>query len=221
MTTEEIRRTWDKEKVAIDLQFAFDNNSEEQLLATLKDNSFLFYELYSRKGGIQPVFREINFGGGLRCDYAWLNDNSDGPEWVLVEIEKPKLELFKKTNNEPTHQLNHSFEQVKSWRRYFNENHSEKRRIFGAVGRFRYILVGGDKESWETDHASKWRIDNNRETDIEIRSSDIFSRALKILEEHPDELWSFAENPITLKPSDLKDYWENYGYMDRWRLLTN
>jgi len=220
MTTEEILSIWNKTKVAADLKAAFDNNSEVQLLATLKDNSFLFYELYSRKGGIQPVFREITFGGELRCDYAWLNDNSDGPEWVLVEIEKPKLALFRK-DNKPTQQLNHAFEQVKSWRRYFNENDSEKRRIFGAVGRFRFILVGGDKESWETDIASKWRIDNNREAKIEIRSSDIFLRALTILEEHPDELWSFAEKPVTLSPSKLERYWKSYDYMGRWRQLIN
>lgn len=220
MTTEEILSTWDKTKVAANLKTAFDNNSEVQLLATLKNNSFLFYELYSRKGCIQPVFREINFGGELRCDFAWLNDNSDGPEWVLVEIEKPKLELFK-MDNEPTRQLNHAFEQVKSWRRYFNEHHSEKKRIFGAVGRFRFILVGGDKESWSTDSASKWRIDNNKESEIEIRSSDIFLRALTILEEHPDELWSFAENPVTLPPSGLETYWSSYEYMNRWRQLTN
>jgi hypothetical protein len=220
MTTEEILSTWDKTKVADDLKTAFDNNSEVQLLATLKNNSFLFYELYSRKRGIQPVFREINFGGGLKCDYAWLNDNSDGPEWVLVEIEKPKLKLFKK-DHEPTHQLNHAIEQVKSWRRYFNENPAEKRRIFGAVARFRFILVGGDKESFATDSASKCRIDNNKETEIEIRSSEIFVRALAILDEHPDELWSFAENPVTLPPSDLEKYWKNYGYMDRWRQLTD
>jgi hypothetical protein len=221
MTTEKILATWDIIKVADDLKKAFENNSEQQLLATLKDNSFLFYELYSRKGGIQPVFREINFGGVFRCDYAWLNDNSDGPEWVLVEVEKPKLELFKKENKEPTHQLNHAFEQIKSWRRYFNENPSEKRRIFGAVGRFRFILVAGDKRDWANIDASKWRIDNNSETKIEIRSSDIFYRALKILQEHPDELWSFAENPRTLKHTDLENYCKNYGYLDLWKQLIN
>jgi len=217
---------WNRIKVVADLKTAFDNNSEQQLLTVLKDNSFLFYELYSRKGGIQPIFREISFGGQLRCDFAWLNDNSDGPEWVLVEIEKPKLKLFRK-DNQPTQQLNYAIEQVKSWRRYFNENPTEKKRIFGAVGRFRLILVGGDKESWATPNASKWRIDNNKETGIEIRSSDVFLRALKILEgqsiekEHLGGLWSFAENPITFPHSELQKYWESYSYMDRWRILIN
>ena len=155
-------------------QPGFEENSEQKLLSVLKDNSFLFYELYSRKYGIQPVFREINFGGELRCDFAWLNDNSDGPEWVLVEVEKTKMKLFTQ-KNEPTSELNHAIEQVKSWERYFDENPSEKKRIFGAVARFRFILIVGDKESWETNFVSKWRIHNNKKTGIEIKTSDVFT----------------------------------------------
>jgi hypothetical protein len=139
----------------------------------------------------------------------------------VKEIEKPAVDLFRKDNHEPTQQLNHAIEQVKSWRRYFTQNPSEKRRIFGAVGRFRFIIVGGQKEDWEKDHASKWRIDQNSEYKIEIRSSDIFSRALKILVEYPDELWSFTENPQTLKHTDLENYWKSYAYMDKWRRLMN
>jgi hypothetical protein len=206
MTREEILATWNRDKATNELNNAFNNNSEIELLAILKENSLLFYELFTRKW--------------LRCDFAWLNDNSDGPEWTLVEIEKPKLNVFKK-DNDPTHEFNHALEQVKSWRRYFNENPSEKRRIFGAVGRFRLILVAGTKEMWEIEKAAKWRIDQNKETDIEIRSMDIFRKALRILEEHPEELWSFANNPKTLPPSELKKYWENYEYMDRWRQMTN
>jgi hypothetical protein len=220
MTAEEILAIWDKKKVTDDLNKAFQNNSELQLLATLKENSFLFYELFSRKYGIQPVFHEITFGGGLRCDFAWLNDNSDGPEWVLLEIEKPKLDIFKK-DGEPTHQFNHALEQVKSWRRYFNENTSEKKRIFGAVARFRFLLVAGDSDIWSIEKAAKWRIDNNKETDIEIRSSNVFYRALKILETQPEELWGFAGNSKTIQPSDLRNYWENYNYMDKWRQFIN
>ncbi len=75
---------------------------------------------------------EVSFGGKYRSDFVWLNDNSDGPEWVLVEIEKPRIKLFTK-KGEPSAELNHAIEQVRSWIRYFNENPSEKSRIFGAV----------------------------------------------------------------------------------------
>jgi hypothetical protein len=211
---------WNLEHIKQDLDKAFLEKSENQLLAILKNNSFLFYELFSRKYGIQPIFHEVPFGSDYKCDFAWLNDNSDGPEWVLVEIENPKLNIFKR-NGEPSHFLNHAIEQVKTWRKYFNDNPSDKRKIFGAVTRFRYILVVGDKESWKLPNSAKWRIDHNREDKIEIRTSDIFYRALKILEEHPSELWSFAENDKTLLPSKLKDYWENNDYISYWRNLTN
>lgn len=106
------------EDVRKNLNSAFDNNSETELLAVLKKNSFLFYPLYSRKYGIQPSFSEVSFGDSLRCDFCWLNDNSDGPEWVLVEVEKPRLKLFT-AKNKPTSELNSAIEQVRSWRRYF------------------------------------------------------------------------------------------------------
>lgn len=204
------------EEIEKKLNKAYKENSEIQLLEILKNNSFLFYELYSRKYGIQPLFKEISFGDTLRCDFAWLNDNSDGPEWVLTEIEKPNMNLFKK-NGEPTMNLNHAIEQVKSWDRYFAENPHEKSRIFGSVARFRFILVAGNKKEWENEKAIKWRAYNNGNSNIEIRSSDIFLRALKIAKEKEEELWSFKDNQIALSHSGLQDYWSNYSYMDLWR----
>jgi hypothetical protein len=208
--------TWNIDIAEKQVGEAFEENSEVKLLEVLKNNSFLFYELYSRKYGIQPNFKEISFGGDLRCDFAWLNDNSDGPEWVLVEFEKPQMKLFNK-NNEPTSELNHAIEQVKSWDRYFQINKGEGKRIFGAVARFRYILVAGTESDWKTEAAIKWRAYHNGDSKIEIRSSDIIIRAIKLYKEHFEELWSFEENPISLSPKELKKYWENYSYMDLWR----
>ncbi len=209
---------WDIPKVEIDLQTAFDNDSETELLSVLKDNSFLFFHLYSRKGGIQPVFREIQFGGKYRCDYAWLNDNSDGPEWVLMELEKPKMRIFN-VNGKPTAELNGAIEQVKTWQRYFHENPAEKKRIFGAVAKFRFILVAGDKEEWKKEEAMKWRAYHNSTSDIEIRTTDVFSRGLVDYKRQPAEFWSFEENPVTLGFASLEDYWKGYGYMDLMRKL--
>lgn len=207
---------WDIDKTVKDLNKAYENNSETELLKILKSNSFLFYELYSRKYGIQPNFSEISFGGTFRCDFAWLNDNSGGPEWVLLEVEKPKMKLFTK-KGEPTVQLNHAIEQVKSWDRYFKTHPLEKNRIFGAVSKFRYILVGGDIKEWQTENAIKWRSYHNDTSSIEVRSSDVFLRPLKVAKEKFGELWSFEENPKSLKHSELEKFWTEYGYMDLWR----
>jgi len=211
---------WNADDVEEKLNQAFENNSEVELLEILKNNSFLFYELYSRKYGVQPNFKEISFGGELRCDFAWLNDNSDGPEWVLVEIEKPKMKLFRK-DNEPASELNHAIEQVKSWDRYFIENSNEKKRIFGAVARFRYILVAGSTEDWSTDNALKWRKHHNSESKIEIRSTNVFYKALNLFRTHEEEFWSFKKNPISKNHSELKSYWESYDYINLHRRLAN
>ena len=210
--------TWNADSVERELNEAFAINSELKLLEVLKRNSFLFYELYSRKYGIQPLFHELSFGAKLRCDFAWLNDNSDSPEWVLVEIEKPRMRLFN-TSGKPSAELNAALEQVREWDRYFHEYPAEKKRIFGAVGRFRYVLVAGSSDDWKIEAAMKWRSHQNSISNIEIRSSDVFLRPLTILREHPDELWSFEENPVSFGYSKLENYWKEYGYMDRMRQM--
>lgn len=209
---------WDIPQVEIDLANAFKNNSETELLKILKDNSFLFYHLYSRKGGIQPVFREISFGSVYRCDFAWLNDNSDGPEWVIMELEKPKMKIFN-ANGKPSSELYNAIEQVKTWQKYFSENPSEKKRIFGAVAKFRFILVAGDKSSWETEEAMKWRTFHNSNSNIELRTTDVFMRALINLKKRPNDFWSFEEYPVTIESTLLSNYWKEYDYMDLMRKL--
>jgi len=210
--------TWDIIKTEIELLEAFNANSETDLLKVLKNNSFLFYELYKRKYGIQPVFREISYGAKLRCDFAWLNDNSDGLEWVLVEVEKPKMRIFN-YDKKPSTELNGAIEQVKIWERYFLENPLEKRRIFGAVAKFSFILVAGDGQSWDNEYAMKWRNHNNSISNIEIHSSEIFTRAIQKIKDIPEEFWSFEENPISLEFSKLEKYWKGYSYMNRMRQI--
>jgi hypothetical protein len=211
---------WDVLKVEEALKKVFDDGSEVDLLAILKENSFLFYDLYSRKWEITPIFREISFGGDYKADFLWLNDNSSGPEWVLVEIEKPKMNLFTKKGY-PAAPLNNAVEQMKSWSRYFQRNPLEAKRIFGAVAKFRYILVAGDKQDWETETAMHWRAQFNKENgfSIEIRSMGTFLKSLEIVKTHSAEMWSFAEKPVTLASTALEPYWKGYDYMDRMRLL--
>ncbi|MCT9383414.1 DUF4263 domain-containing protein [Acinetobacter baumannii] len=208
---------FDLVKVKEQLKNARVKSSERELLQLLKENSFLFSELFSRHWGIQPIFSEVSFGNNFRCDFCWLNDNSDGPEWVLVEIEKPNVRLFNK-KNEPSAELNHGIEQVKSWQRYFNFYPAEKSRIFGAVSKFRYILVIGEKNDWEQKEASLWRTFENQKS-IEIRSMDIFDRAIENYEKNPNHYWSFEENSCVLNSTELQNYWEKYPYIMKWKTM--
>lgn len=203
-----------------DLDLAFKENSEVRLLNLIKNNSFLLSEIYERHFGIRPSFNEVSFGGKYRCDFCWLNDNSDGPEWVIVEVEKPIMKLFTK-QGEPSSELNHAIEQIKSWQRYFDKYPHEKARVFGAVSRFRWVLVAGDKDDWLSHEALAWREHNNRTTNIEVRSSDIFYRALDRCEKFLEHFWSFEENPISLPAKDLQNYCLNDDYLNFWKQRIN
>lgn len=207
---------FDTLKVKKHIDEAFVNDSEVELLEIIKKNSFLLSSLYERKWGIQPNFCEVHFGGMFRCDFCWLNDSSDGPEWVIVEIEKPNMKLFNK-NGHPSAKLNGAIEQVKDWQRYFDSHPTEKRRIFGAVSRFRWILVAGNRDSWQESKAFEWRSHANKTQNIEIRSTNIFYDALQLYTNHSEGFWSFEDNPESLKASTLEDFWKNYTYITQWR----
>jgi hypothetical protein len=211
---------FDKDQVKKRLQSAFTNSSEHELLSVLKDNSFLFLDIYPRRWGVQPNFSEVPFGSKYRCDFCWLNDNSDGPEWVLVEVENPQIQLFNRSG-EPTAKLTHAIEQVRSWDRYFLTNPAEKSRIFGAVSRFRYVLVVGTKEDWETQAASVWKSHFNSTGNIEIRSMDTFFKSLERFHEDPTYP-SFEQHPVSRKSSELSIYCSEYKYISHWKnVLTS
>jgi hypothetical protein len=209
---------WNVDQVEIDLKAAYETGLEIDLLKILKANSFLFYELYKRKWRIHPVFAEVSFGGKYKADFVWLNDDSDGPEWVLVEVEKPRMNLFK-GNDYAAAPLNNAIDQMKSWDRYFKSNPLEAKRIFGAVAKFRYILVAGDREDWQTEQAMLWRNQHNIDSKIEIRSLGAFLTSLEIMKKEPKEFWSFAAHPIARPSTELEPYWKGNKWMDEMRLI--
>jgi len=103
---------------------------------------------------------------------------------------------------------------------YTLNNPHEKKRIFGAVSKFRYILIAGIREDWQTENAIDWRAYHNNESKIEIRSSDTFKDAIQTAKDHFQLFWSFEENPVSLNHSMLKNYWKNYDYMNFWRKVV-
>lgn len=198
-----------------ELDSVFECNSERKLLKLIQQNTILLCSLYYRKYSPQPVFSEIPFGSDYRCDYLWLNDNSDGPEWTIVEVEKPRMPLF--TNiGDPRNGLNHALEQLKHWRLFFDKNQDLKRNLFRSVGRFRWILVAGSKEEWTKTQAAEWRTDYNRKNDIEIRSSNVFYEALDIINQDSHVLNCFIENGPAGGLKQLKEFVDKSDYLKKW-----
>lgn len=211
-------KKWDIQNVEHKLETIFNDNSDLDLKKLLQQNSFLFYDIYTRKQ-IQPNFYSVDIGEQLICDFAWLNDNSDAPEWVLVTIGKPKLELPSIPNTLPF-ELNKSIERVKDIERYFIENPNEKKRIFGAVGKFRFVLIIGDSAFWQDETMGIWRRNHNATNKIEIRTTSVFDVAIKILKNQPDSFWSFQENPKSLPKHKLEQFCNKYSYMKIMKRLS-
>ena len=72
--------------VELELIESYNNNSEVELLSILKNNSFLFYELFRRKKGIQPIFHEVPLGVKYRCDFCWLKDRHLFARACIVQL---------------------------------------------------------------------------------------------------------------------------------------
>lgn len=202
---------WNIKSVEKDLKNALLTNSEIELRNILNNNTFLFYLLYPLSKN-QPIFKEVSFGNTFRCDFAWLRDNSYGPEWVLMELKSPNMKVFKADGN-PTAKLYDAIEQLKKWKRYFDEYPYERKRIFGPVVKFTYLLVAGSKDDWQKESTMKWRADFNLSNNIKIRTTDAFSRALKDTKESPDILNQFKKYPKTLNPSKLVEYLHSNNYI--------
>lgn len=209
---------WNFEEVAMQLKTIRESGNEQDLLSLIHKNCFLLSDLYHRKWGALPPFHEVSFGGQFRCDFAWLNDNSDGPEWVLVEFERPNLILFTQ-KGDPSAVFNHAVEQVKSWERYFEEHPAEKKRIFGAVKKFRFVLVAGEYKDWTTEKAAKYRMYENNHSSVEIRTMKILDNALKNFPNDMETIEIFSQFPQTLPPNKLEEFWNGYEYMDFWRKI--
>ncbi|WP_341836851.1 Shedu anti-phage system protein SduA domain-containing protein [Chitinophaga pollutisoli] len=210
---------WDSESVEKALRHAIVSNDTVELKAVLKDNPFLFIELASRKDFQQPVFRDVRISPDETIDFVWLNDNSDGPEWVLVKITEPSMAVME--GKYPSQSLSRSIDIVQSWRTEITNNSELRKKLFGAVTRLRIIVVGGSGAAWKESHAVAWRASHNTESHIEVRSSNVFERSLQMLKDSPDHFWGVRKNPVTRPSSELPDYLQAYGYLEFWIGLTS
>lgn len=90
---------------------------EEEAHQFLKNNSLIL----GLTSIIDPISK-FKLGDDYETDFV-IREIPDG--YVLVEIERPGMRLFKKaTPPERTQELNHSIEQIENWRAWIRRNHA-------------------------------------------------------------------------------------------------
>ena len=177
----------------------------------------MLYDIYERKQGAFPIFHDLLIGKHV-ADFTWLNDSSSGPEWILVKLSKPNIEVVN-ANGEVHTELLKEIEIVKSWDNYFQLNPAEKTRIFGAAANFKFKIIIGSKSQWQTEESLKWRMQLNKSSNIEIRSYNTFAKSIKEIKENLNAFFKFNQFHETSPANLLEMHWKNYAYMDTWRKL--
>lgn len=206
---------WDAQAARTAFATAVADGSPEVIKAVIRENSFLLFDIYERKMGAMPIFHDVPFGR-MKADFAWLDDASNGPRWFLLKLGRPDITLFN-ADGMPTAELLAEIEQVKAWANYFELNPAEKKRILGAVSQFRFRLVIGSAEAWQQENASRWRMQHNNSSIVEIRSYNTFARSLDDLASAPGDFYRFNRFHATSPAAELEQFWKAYRYMDDWR----
>ena len=90
---------------------------EEEVHQFLKNNSILL----GLTSIIEPISK-FKLGDDYVIDFV-IKEIPEG--YVLIEIEKPGIQLFKKTTpSERTQELNHAIEQIENWKAWIGRQHS-------------------------------------------------------------------------------------------------
>lgn len=95
----------------------------------------------------------------------------------------------------PRAEFHHAIEQIKSWQRYFEEHPAEKKRIFGAVKKFRFVLVAGEHKDWTTEKAAKYQMYETNHSSVEIRTMKILDNAIKNFPNDMGSIEIFSQFP--------------------------
>jgi hypothetical protein len=80
--------------------------------------------------------------------------------YVLVEIERANLPIFKESDSEPTWQFHHACTQVKDWQRFVKDNVHMVRDELGLAGIFDprgMVIMGRRKDIRHDDAVVRWR----------------------------------------------------------------
>lgn len=131
------------------------NNTENQVQEFLEENTILLPMpfLLHHYLHMNCVISKFKLGNEFVTDFAYLTKCSDYWEFVLIELEDPKKNLF--TNNKENvyfhSDFNHAYDQILSWKAYIEKNRESVLKKIDKLRvplnenpvRIKYVLVIG------------------------------------------------------------------------------
>jgi hypothetical protein len=110
------------------LKEAADENPLQMLLE--EQPALLVQLLHAAPRFVLPRHR---LGAEFVPDFIIGTDSSDGYNWLVVELESPRLSFFTKAGN-PRAQLAHAIRQIQDWRAWLHRNQNYAARIRAESG---------------------------------------------------------------------------------------
>jgi len=118
------------------------NKDEQSIQKFVEENTVILAIFFAKK-----IFFKPSINGKFFADFAILNANN---ELLLIEIERPSLELFKKKDGHPTADLMHAYGQIRDWQeeyRKFPHSFLDKLSLkIEDIMATKWILVAGRRE---------------------------------------------------------------------------
>ena len=100
-----------------------DAKASERVIHKFLANHSYFFNRLIRLDGSCPLYSKIELGSDYEIDFAFFDSGSNGPEWILIEIESPSKSLFTKSGNPSAH-LTHAMQQIRNWQSWI-QDHSD------------------------------------------------------------------------------------------------
>ncbi len=127
------------------------DTSEEQLHQYLVDNAFLLYHLFPVKGCLAhgDIYSKVPLGSEYVTDFVGHWCNTGGDNYVLIEIERASVPIFKK-HGDPSSALTHAIRQVQDWHAWATDNHAYAAALFAGLRHLVSLVIIGRRRDLDT-----------------------------------------------------------------------
>ena len=150
-----------------------ENASEQAVHEFLAVHSYFFNRLI-RMEGDSPVYSKVKLGNDYEVDFVCFDTGSTGPEWYLIEIEKPGLTLFTRSGD-PSAALTHAIQQIQDWQSWIQKNLAYAGQLMPLIEYpLGCIFMGRRRDLSQADRERLRRLCYERRQFLEIHSLDWF-----------------------------------------------